>query len=290
MRLDGVRAAERRMLFRLVASVLAATLLVALSLGTLWWRERYGTLSAKHARAEEALRRRDRLAAMGELAASVAHEVRNPLNAIAMSVKRLRREFLGAALPGEEERAELEGLLGVMEAETRRINGTVQQFLDFARPARLNPQPTDLGVLVSTLVESRRPLAENRGVRLDADVTQAGRAMVDPDQLRQAVDNVLRNALEATPTGGRVGVLARSAGGEHRIEVSDTGQGIEPEKRGRIFDLYFTTKPDGTGVGLAVTHQIVSAHGGTVEVESQPGLGTRMTLRWPQALEAGPDG
>ena len=284
MRLDGVRGAERRLLFRLAASLLGATLLVGLSVGTLWWRDRYGALSAKHARAEEALRRRDRLAAMGELAASVAHEVRNPLNAIAMSVKRVRREFLGAPAESDADRAELSELLGVMEAETQRINRTVQQFLDFARPPRLDPQPTDLAAFASGLVESRRPLAESRGVTLDADVTGAGEAMTDPDQLRQAADNVLRNAIEATPAGGRVSVRARSADREHAIEVIDDGEGIASDKLGRIFDLYYTTKPEGTGVGLAVTQQIVAAHGGAVDVESRPGAGTRVTLRWPRAL------
>jgi signal transduction histidine kinase len=283
MRLDGVRTAERRMLFRLASSLLGATLLVGLSFGTLWWRERYGALSAKHARAEEALRRRDRLAAMGELAASVAHEVRNPLNAIAMSVKRVRREFLATSAESEEERAELAELLGVMEAETQRINRTVQQFLDFARPPRLNPQSIDLAGFVSALVESRRSLAESRGVSLEADVAQAGMAIADSDQLRQAVDNVLRNALEATPSAGTVTVRGHTGGGEHRIEVTDTGPGIDSDKLGRIFDLYYTTKADGTGVGLAVTQQIIAAHGGSIEVESRAGFGTRMTLRWPQA-------
>jgi signal transduction histidine kinase len=283
MRLDGVRTAERRMLFRLASSLLGATLLVGLSFGTLWWRERYGALSAKHARAEEALRRRDRLAAMGELAASVAHEVRNPLNAIAMSVKRVRREFLATSAESEEERAELAELLGVMEAETQRINRTVQQFLDFARPPRLNPRSIDLAGFVSALVESRRSLAESRGVSLEADVAQAGMAIADSDQLRQAVDNVLRNALEATPSAGTVTVRGHTGGGEHRIEVTDTGPGIDSDKLGRIFDLYYTTKADGTGVGLAVTQQIIAAHGGSIEVESRAGFGTRMTLRWPQA-------
>jgi signal transduction histidine kinase len=271
------------MLFRLASSLLGATLLVGLSFGTLWWRGRYGALSAKHARAEEALRRRDRLAAMGELAASVAHEVRNPLNAIAMSVKRVRREFLATSAESEEERAELAELLGVMEAETQRINRTVQQFLDFARPPRLNPRSIDLAGFVSALVESRRSLAESRGVSLEADVAQAGLAIADSDQLRQAVDTVLRNALEATPSAGTVSVRGHTGGGEHRIEVTDTGPGIDPDKLGRIFDLYYTTKADGTRVGLAVTQQIIAAHGGSIEVESRAGFGTRMTLRWPQA-------
>ena len=288
MRLDGVRAAEGRMRYRMATSMLAATLLVGLSFGTLWWRERYSALSARHARAEEALRRRDRLAAMGELAASVAHEVRNPLNAIAMSVKRLQREFLETrANASLEDRAELGELLSVMQAETERINRTVQQFLDYARSPRLNPQPTDLATLVSGLVESRRPLAETRGVRLAMDVVRAGQAVVDPDQLRQALDNVLRNALEATPTGGLVSVRAHSTAGEHHVEVRDTGQGIEPDKLARVFDLYFTTKPEGTGVGLTLTQQILTAHGGTVELESRPGVGTLVTLHLPKALPGG---
>jgi signal transduction histidine kinase len=282
LRLDGVRAAERRMRLRLAASVLAAATLVALAFGTFWWRERYGALRAKHARAEEALRRRDRLAAIGEMSSTVAHEVRNPLNAIAMSVQRLQRELPapGAAL-SERGCEELGELLSVMEAETRRINQSVQQFLDYARPPRLNPQPADLAALVAGLVESRRPLAEARAVTLSADTAQARNATVDVDQLRQALDNVLRNAIEATPAGGRVAVSARTTGRESVVEVSDSGEGIAPEILPRIFDLYFTTKPEGTGVGLAITQQILTAHGGTVDVESRAGAGTRVALRVP---------
>jgi signal transduction histidine kinase len=283
MRLDGVRAAERRMLLRLAASALAASLLVALAFGTLRWRERYGALSARHARAEEALRRRDRLAAVGEAAGTVAHEIRNPLNAIAMSVQRVRREFVDAAPLDEAARSEARELLSVMEAETRRMNRTVQQFLDFARPPRLAPQPTELASLVAGLVESRRPLAEARAIALDADAAAAGRANVDPDQLRQALDNILRNALEATPAGGRVTVKAGSTAREDVIAVADTGPGIPADQIGRVFDLYFTTKAEGTGVGLAITQQIVTAHGGTVEVDSPPGGGTRFTVRLPRA-------
>jgi signal transduction histidine kinase len=283
MRLDGVRAAERRLVLRLAASALAAALLVALAFGTLRWRERYGALSARHARAEEALRRRDRLAAIGELAGTVAHEIRNPLNAIAMSVQRVQREFFGPDSPaGDEARTEARELLSVMEAETRRINGTVQQFLDYARPPRLAPRRTELAALVAGLVESRRPLAESRGIALSADAGGAGAANVDPDQLRQAIDNVVRNAFEATPAGGRVTVTAESTGREHAISVADTGSGIPADQLGRIFDLYFTTRPEGTGVGLAVTQQIVAAHGGTVEVDSAPGTGTCVTIRLPR--------
>jgi signal transduction histidine kinase len=285
LRLDDLQRAERRVLTRLVMSLAAALVLSLVALGTVWLRQAYTTLSEKHAHAEAALRRRDRLSAMGELASTVAHEVRNPLNAIAMSGQRLRSEFMDAtATATEHDRAEMEDLLGVVESETRRINDIVQQFLEFARPPKLAPREIDLAAGISGAVEAMRPLASSRGVALDADVTGAGQALVDPDRLRQAVDNLLHNALDATPSGGHVRIEARSSARGHAIEVRDTGAGIEPEALSRIFDLYFTTKPRGTGIGLAVTQQIVTAHGGTIEVDSKPGAGTRMTIRLPRAI------
>jgi signal transduction histidine kinase len=286
MRLDDVRHVERRMALRLLASVAASSGLVALAFGLAGLRRRYGVLSEKHARAEEALRRRDRLAAMGELASTVAHEVRNPLNAVGMTAQRLKREFLGAAPAHGGDRAELEELLSVMTSETQRIDRIVQQFLEYARPPRLAPEPVDLGALVGDVAGRARSLAEARGVSLDVEVAAGtGTALVDPAQLRQALDNLLRNAVEATPEGGRVSLAARGEEGGHVIEVRDTGRGIEPDHLPRIFDLYFTTKANGTGVGLAVTQQIVAAHGGTIEVDSRPGAGTTMTVRLPPAEE-----
>jgi signal transduction histidine kinase len=285
LRLDNVRRVEERMALRLLASVAAASVLVVLAFGLAGLRRRYGVLSEKHARAEEALRRRDRLAAMGELASTVAHEVRNPLNAVGMTAQRLKREFLGATPGDATDRAELEELLTVMTSETQRIDRIVQQFLEYARQPRLAPEPVDLGALVGDVAGRARSLAEARGVSLDVDVAGTGTALVDPAQLRQALDNLLRNAVEATPEGGRVSLAARRESGGHAVEVRDTGRGIEPDHLPRIFDLYFTTKADGTGVGLAVTQQIVTAHGGTIEVDSRPGAGTTMTVRLPAAEE-----
>jgi signal transduction histidine kinase len=104
----------------------------------------------------------------------------------------------------------------------------------------------------------------------------------DPDQLRQAIDNLVRNAIDATPPGGLVSLSSGRTGGAAFIEIRDTGAGIAPDVLPRIFDLYFTTKRDGTGVGLAVAQQIVAAHGGTIEVESVPDTGTRMVIRLPE--------
>jgi signal transduction histidine kinase len=282
MRLDGVHRVEQRMVLRLLAALLAAGALVALAFGLTGLRRRYGVLSERHARAEEALKRRDRLVAMGELASTVAHEIRNPLNSVGLTAQRLRREFLGSLPPGEADRAEVEDLLGVMAGETKRIDRIVQQFLDYARPPRLRLEPTDLGTLVRDVGESLRAQAEARGVRLEIDTAATASASVDPAQLRQALENLVRNAVDATPEGGEVAVGVRSGRGGHSIEVRDTGRGIDPEHLSKIFDLYFTTKPEGTGVGLAVTQQIVTAHGGTLEVESAAGSGTTMTIRLPR--------
>jgi signal transduction histidine kinase len=284
MRLDGVRASERRMLVQMGVSLAVSLALATLGVGGLWLRRKYGVLSERHARAEAELRRRDRLAAMGELASGVAHEIRNPLNAIAMSVKRLRAEFRPKDR-ATSERAELDELLDVLEGQTRRIDSTVQQFLDYARPRPLAPRPVDVDRLLVEVGEATRALAESRGVSLEVEPTSLGSARLDPDQIRQVLDNLLRNAIEATPAGGVVTLAARRVGGGSVITVSDTGAGIAPDHLPRIFDLYFTTKAEGTGVGLAVTHQIVTAHGGGLDVESRPGEGTRMIVRLP--LDAG---
>ena len=291
LRLDNLRRSERRMMIRLAVSLGAALALSLLALGTVWLRQSYSALSEKHALAEAALRRRDRLSAMGELASTVAHEVRNPLNAIAMSAQRLRREFPAvASAESNEDRAELEQLLGVVESETHRIDDVVQQFLEYARPPKLAPRDTDLAAEVTAIVDSLRALSESRGVKLEVHAGAAGTAVCDPGQLRQALDNLVRNAIEATPEGGQVTVVAASGSKEHTIEVHDTGVGIAAEDLPKVFDLYFTTKPHGTGVGLAVTQQIVSAHGGTIEVDSAPGRGTRMTIRLPRSVEGGAGG
>jgi len=286
LNLDGLRRAERRTLTRLTLSLLAALALGVVMFAFVVLRQQFGVLTEKHARAEEALRRRDRLAAMGELASTVAHEVRNPLNAIGMTAQRLRREFVGEErAPQPQDQAELRELLDVLSGETQRINRIVQQFLDYARPPRLNPRQGSLRDMLADAAESLRAKAAARRVSLDTDLTGVGEALFDPDQLKQAVDNLLRNAIDASPEGGRVTLRARATASGHVIVVEDDGPGIPPEQLPKIFDLYFTTKADGTGVGLAVTHQIVDAHHGSIEVDSLPGKGTRMMVSLPLRQE-----
>jgi signal transduction histidine kinase len=286
MRLDALRRAERRLFVRTALSLTAVLALAGLGVGTAWLSRKYAVLSQEHARAEEALRRRDRLTAMGELAATVAHEVRNPLNAIAMSARRLRRELPEGPSASEEARRDYDELLSVLEDETRRIDRKVQEFLAFARPPALAVRTADLAALAASAGENARVQGALRGVTVEVDAAAAGEAEVDADQLRQALDNLLRNAVEATPAGGHVRLRAHRSPREHVLEVADTGPGIAEKDLPRIFDLYFTTKAEGTGVGLAVAHQVVTAHGGVIEVDSRPGKGTRMTVRLPARAAA----
>ena len=282
LRLEPLRQAEQRTLAHLVGSLATAAALMAFAFGRRRLGRRYGELEARHRLAQEALQRNDRLAAMGELASAVAHEVRNPLNAIAMSAQRLRAELPPAIqqLP-EADREELSGLVDVVAGEARRLDRTVQHFLQFARPPAVARRPTSVDALVNAAARSLMPLAEEHGVTLEAS-TPPLQARVDPDQLSQAIHNIVRNAVEATPAGGRVEVDLATASGEILIRVKDTGTGIPPDKRERIFDLYFTTKETGTGLGLPLSQQIVVAHGGSIDVDSAPGVGTTMTIRIPE--------
>jgi signal transduction histidine kinase len=199
-----------------------------------------------------------------------------------MSVQRLRKEFIEAApAASPEDLAEQRALLDVLGSETQRIDRIVQQFLEYARPPRLAPRRIDLAGLLTSLASSVSALAAARGVNVIADVDGAGDAVLDGDQFRQAIGNLVRNAIDASPGGGTVFVRATRGAGGHTVVVEDHGGGIAADHLPRIFDLYFTTKTDGTGVGLAVTHQIVEAHGGSIEVDTVAGRGTRMIVNLP---------
>jgi signal transduction histidine kinase/uncharacterized membrane protein (UPF0136 family) len=284
MRLEHVTQGERRTLVRVMLGAGAAFGLASLALAFGSLRQRYGVLSAAHARAQDALRRRDRLAAMGEMASTVAHEIRNPLNAIAMSAQRLAREYPVPAVAADRE--ELADLLGVIQGESARINTTVQQFLEFARPRALNRREVALAAVVAEAAAAARPLGDPRGIAVRARAGERLAARLDPDQLRQALENLLRNAIEASPDGGTVRLDASRDGASSTFVVADDGPGIAADALPRIFDLYFTTKANGTGIGLAVAQQVVAAHGGTIEVDSEAGRGTRMIVRIPDG-EAG---
>jgi signal transduction histidine kinase len=210
--------------------------------------------------------RAERLAAVGTMAAGLAHEVRNPLNSAALQLQVLRRRLA----KGESTAASIDVVAALVEDEIRRLERLVSDFLSFARPRPLELQVTALEELCRGVVALFTPEVEAAGVELTLDVApDLPPVEVDPERLRQVIQNLVRNALEAMPEGGRLTIRAHRVDGHVEIDVADTGAGFGDEAP--VFDAFFTTKPKGTGLGLSIVHRIVTDHGGTVRVRSRPG-------------------
>ncbi|MBM4361061.1 MAG: response regulator [Deltaproteobacteria bacterium] len=221
--------------------------------------------------------RAERLAAVGTLAAGLAHEVRNPLNSASLQLRVLERR-LGR---GETELPALLPVLSLVDGELRRLDRLVSEFLAFARPAPLTLGTLDLNALAASVGELVRPECDAAGVTLSLDLA----ALVEPiqadaERLRQVLLNLLRNALEAMAGPGAISIATRPADarGLVRIDVTDSGPGF-PENA-PVFDAFYTTKEQGTGLGLSIVHSIVADHGGTIGVESTAGR-TCFTIRLP---------
>jgi signal transduction histidine kinase len=244
-----------------------------------------------------------KLAALGRLSAGVAHEVKNPLNAMMIHLELLRQQFrapasgarvasggrvlASAALApeaGDMPSAEALGHVDVIAREIRRLDEVVQGFLKFTRPEDLKLQPVHLASLFDEVVPIVKPEADRNGVSLTVECDGAPDVNGDPGMLRQAFLNLALNACQAMPQGGTLRIRCDSARG-HRVAVSmiDTGVGIKPEHLQRIFDLYFTTKPKGSGIGLSMVYRTVQMHDGEIEVQSTPGAGSTFRMLLPQA-------
>jgi signal transduction histidine kinase len=220
---------------------------------------------------------RERLSALGNLAAGVAHEVRNPLNAISMGLQRIKVEFQ----PTQDE-DEYSRLTQLMLGEVHRLNSIVEQFLSLARPLEIKPEALRvLDVLneVATLVEGEAQQSKVR-IRVVAPLNLPP-LKADREYLRQTLLNLILNSLQAMPEGGTLTLEAKTSNSNFLIAVTDTGTGIAPENRNRIFEPYFTTKAKGSGLGLAITRRIVEAHGGTVTVTNEAAGGCRFLMSLP---------
>ena len=232
---------------------------------------------------ESAMAREQRLAAVGNLAAGVAHEIRNPLNAISIGLQRLRREFAPAET---ETRTEYDRFLEILRGEVGRLNEIVGQFLSLARPARLSLADEPLEPLLRDLATLLQSQAAAQNVRIVQELDLAGTAVrMDKPQLTQAFMNLVLNALQAMPGGGALTIRAglEAAGPTARVSISDTGAGIPAEHLDRIFEPYFTTKAGGTGLGLALARKIVEEHQGSIRVETGPSGGATFSVALPVA-------
>jgi signal transduction histidine kinase len=246
-------------------------------------RQNFRLLSKEHKAIQEDVRRLEadrvlsaKLAAMGELASGVAHEIRNPLNAISVIIQRLRREFTPTC-----DNAEYRELTDIIQKETDRINDTVKQFLTLARPPVLNKTKANLNDCIRHVTSLFQTRAIEKQCGVNVTIDELPDVNIDIDLCRQAVLNLLENALAAVDSNGRIGVKTYRDGEVCVVEVADNGPGIPESAKERVFDLYYTTKPAGTGMGLPTVLRIVKEHGGRIEVDDNPGGGTIFRMEFP---------
>ncbi|UCG14789.1 MAG: PAS domain-containing protein [Deltaproteobacteria bacterium] len=226
-------------------------------------------------RLQEEIRRKEKLAALGSLAAGIAHEIRNPLS----SIKGLATYFGNKYAETVEDKDSA----GVMVREVDRLNRVISELLEFARPSELKMKPTDSNELLehSLRLVQQDAKAENVEINLLTG-DDLPLILLDPDRFSQALLNLYLNAIHAMEEGGTLSVKS-SIGlhGDFEIEIADSGAGIDPNDLSKIFDPYFTTKSAGTGLGLAIVHKIIEAHEGDIKVKSEPGKGTIFTILIP---------
>jgi len=223
----------------------------------------------------------ERLAALGRVTAGVAHEVKNPLNSM-----RLWLEVLKGNMPVEPEAQQA---VKMLDSEIDRLDRAVKTFLNFTKPLEFKLEETDLRLLLDEVLDAARPAITQAGVELRVDLpSEFPPTLVDSQLMHQAVLNLLLNACEFTGPGGRITLSLRRSGDSAIIAVADSGKGIPAEDQKKIFQLFFTTRPGGTGIGLANTFRFVQLHNGRIEFDSEVGRGTTFRVELPLArsLEA----
>jgi signal transduction histidine kinase len=230
---------------------------------------------------EEKLKRAEQEAMLAQLASGIAHEIRNPLNFISLSIDHLATLDLlktaeGEAGPGD--------LLRKMKAEVRRINQMVTNFLDLGRELVLHPIQLRVDLPVEEALGLNSQLIQDRGISVQRNYpAKAPLVKIDIDKMKSCFQNLIINAADSMPTGGTLSIRIEEGDGSVRLVFEDTGTGIRPEHLSQVFEPYFTTKNTGTGLGLAITKRIVEAHAGKIDIASTPGQGTRVEISIPHA-------
>jgi two-component system sensor histidine kinase PilS (NtrC family) len=227
---------------------------------------------------QERLKLIDRLAALGEMAAGLAHEIRNPLTSISGAAEFLNHA--GLILP------EGQRLIEIIQKESERLNKLTSSFLLYGRPEKKKAEKLFLAEEISSiliLLHQRKKLAN---ADVDLDIPKELCLTIDPDMFRQVMLNILLNAFQAIPEGhGKIMISAGNSDHKVHVSVKDNGKGIDSEAIKKIFDPFFTTKPEGTGLGLSIVHRIVTELGGQIAVQSTPGKGTSFDIVFPQSVQ-----
>lgn len=273
--LDPVEAAWRNSLSSIVVLGLTILGVGILGMAVIFYNQQAHTQQVTTLEAEVA--HRERLSALGNMAATVAHEIRNPLNAVSMGLQRLKGEFR----PTQDEE-EYSRFIELMRGEVQRLNSIVEEFLSLARPLDLKLEP----VRIDELLQQMAMLAESDAKSANVQVSIMAPhdlpiARVDRNYFKQVLLNLILNAIQSMPQGGSLTLEAKTAGGNLEVIVTDTGERIPQEIVHRIFEPYFTTKPKGSGLGLTIARRIIEAHGGALTLDSNAGRGTRFRISIP---------
>ena len=219
---------------------------------------------------EEEVRISDKLAAVGKLAAGIAHEIRNPLASMSGSIQVLQR-----TLPLDKDDKKL---MNIILKETERLNSLITEFLTFVRPSAIHKKTVPLSKIMDEILQTVKinpKFQKNIHISLEGEEVEG---FFDPEKFKQIFWNLLLNSCEAMPEGGDIRISWKKKNNKSLIKISDTGEGIAPEIREKIFDPFFTTKEGGTGLGLATVYKIIEAHGGHIHVESEKGKGKGTTF------------
>jgi signal transduction histidine kinase len=231
---------------------------------------------------EAQLQQAEKSAVVGRLASAIAHEIRNPLNYINLTLDHLRAKF---APEDVEKQANFEKLTSQLKAEVARINLQISDFLRYSRPVKLDIQPTDIRKVVDDSLLLVEPQAEDQNTKISVVERESiPKIKGDAEILRSVFNNLFINAAQAMEaTGGNLSVILSTAQEYVKIEIKDTGVGIPPENLDKIFEPYFSTKETGTGLGLAIVKKIIDDHNGFIDVESEENIGTTFTVKLPKA-------
>jgi signal transduction histidine kinase len=228
---------------------------------------------------EDRIQLAERLSSLGHLAAGVAHEIRNPLNAMGMGLQRLKREFLP---PDETKKEEYISFVELILKEIRRVNEIIEQFLTLSRPFQLNLRESSLQDLLKNLVTFFQEEVSSLGITLQTEIpSDLPLIKMDPERLTQALINIMKNGMQAMGQGGSLRIETKSLKEGVEVIISDSGSGIPPEQMEKIFNYYYTTKEKGVGLGLPIAHRIIEAHGGQLKIESRVGSGTKVIVTLP---------
>jgi len=227
-------------------------------------------------RLEEESKRKEKLSAMGELASGVAHEIRNPINAIGMIAQRLDKEF-----KVEKDSEEYHSITSLLRNEVTRINKIITQFLSYAKPLALQLKKIDSKNFFDDIYRLFVDQAKSKGAMLKKLSDDSFEMTIDPELLKQSLMNLLQNAIDAVYSNGTIEINYFKKENDLIIEVADNGKGIPENIKTKIFDLYFTTKPEGTGLGLSIVQKIIAEHNGTIEVFSEVNKFTKFKITIP---------